>query len=251
MFTIEEMYGAAFQYALDKATELAIDGAVNESVKAWVRRAERKTAANISEDLRAPWGPERAMLSSTNSEAPHPAFNRHSANPNYGDERVIAIAKDTADTTAGGWKARITVVPGHTYVLRLYYHNSADLTAVATGARALCNIPNAAATKAQVTAFIVGENTVPPAIWSSLLFESSDDKPFRLRYVPGSTNIFTNNVPSGWQCGDGIISTEGVLLGDELDGVVPGGYQTSGIVTFQVVADERNYSTPSWLDHTP
>lgn len=30
MFTIEEMYGAAFQYALDKATEMAIDGVVNE-----------------------------------------------------------------------------------------------------------------------------------------------------------------------------------------------------------------------------
>lgn len=93
MFTIEEMYGAAFQYALDKATEMAIDGAVNESVKAWVRRSERRAAANISEDLRAPCGPERTMLSSTNNEAPHPAFNRHSVNPNYGDERVIAIAK--------------------------------------------------------------------------------------------------------------------------------------------------------------
>lgn len=251
MFTIEEMYGAAFQYALDKATEIAIDGAVNESVKAWVRRAERKPAASISEDLRAPWGPERTMLSSTNSEAPHPAFNRHSANPNYGDERVIAIAKDTADTTAGGWKTRITVEPGHTYVLRLYYHNSADLTAAATGARALCNLPDAVATKAQVTAFLVGENTVPPAIWSSLLFESSDDRPFRLRYVPGSTNIYTNNAPSGRQCGDGIALAEGVLLGDALEGVVPGGYQTAGIVVFQVVAEEPNYLAASWLDYTP
>jgi hypothetical protein len=249
LFTVDELLGSVFDSALDKAVDVAVDGVVRRALRAWEGwagtvadtsspqmgsggRASSQPTLNSSKQFS--WGPERLVVNANDpyGYTPKPSFNCDYNNPNYGDERVLMIAKPAADETAGGWTTILDATPGVEYLIRIYYHNSSDPSQVASGARGWLNIPDYPAHAALITAYLTAENTEPPAVWSSILFQS--DSAVRLIYSPGSARLFTNALPHGRPVGDGLAIGTGELLGAEGNGSVPGGYQSAGILTCKV-----------------
>ena len=68
------------------------------------------------------YGPERATFTYEHP-APYVTFNSITDNPNVGDERnFVRVKEDSASTTYG---KDVTLQPGKTYDVEVYYHNNA------------------------------------------------------------------------------------------------------------------------------
>lgn len=90
-----------------------------------------------------------------------------------------------------------------------------------------------------VNGFIDASNANPSSYWDGVKFVS--DKPFELRYIPGSALLENNGIGatttngSGYKLSDDIVTDKKVLLGyDSLDGNMPGCYQYAAYVTIEV-----------------
>ncbi|NIL77165.1 hypothetical protein [Rhodococcus sp. B10] len=241
MVSIDDAFDAVFKAALDKAAELTVDTVVDRAVRQYTKRRDARRASDSTRTAepaesiaRASWGPERLVVNAKDpyGYTPKPSFNCDFNNPNYGDERVLAIAKPLSNSDAGGWQTLLQVKPGAEYLVRVYYHNSASPYQVATGSRVYLSLPEQRSTSALVTCYIGGDNTEPELVWSHLVFES--EREFKLEYVPGTGRLFTNAKPEGLQCGDGAFLPSGELIGSDQDGRVGGGYAEAGILTFNV-----------------
>lgn len=192
------------------------------------------------------WGPSSRQTFTIEKPAPHIAFNSITNNPNYGDERNFVIAKDAANTQAGGWSDKITVQDNKEYLVRMYVHNNAaaNLNLAATNTRVMANVPNNTAKNIRIDGYITANNANPQQIWDEVNFTS--DKEFNLTYIAGSTRYYNNvNANPGFTLSDSIVTKAGALVGyEKMDGNVPGCFQYSGIVTFRVKASVKK--TPNF-----
>lgn len=181
------------------------------------------------------YGPERKTFTIKNP-ADYITFNSITDNPNYGDERNFVIAKDAANTSAGGWSDEITVEDGKEYLVRMYVHNNAadNLNLVATNTRVMANVPNSSATSHQIDGFISADNANPSRIWDSVVLKG--DREFIVNFVGGSARYHNNVNPSeGFGLPDSIVTSAGAQVGyEQMDGNVPGCFEYSGIATFRV-----------------
>ena len=209
----------------------------------WLRQAPKRiyalfavvAAAVIVPVVLQAYGPARPTFT-IERPATYVTFNSITNNPNYGDERNFVIAKDAANTAAGGWSDNVTVEDGKEYIVRMYVHNNAaaNLNQVATNTRVMANVPTTEATSIKLDGFVTADNANPQKVWDDVVFTS--DKAFSLTYVAGSARYANNKNPNpGFALADSIVTNAGALVGYEaLDGKVPGCFEYSGVVTFRV-----------------
>lgn len=181
------------------------------------------------------YGPERKTFTQE-KPADYITFNSITNNENYGDERNFVIAKDAANTSAGGWSDEIKVEDGKEYIVRMYVHNNAaaNLNLVAKNTRVMANVPNTSATSHQIDGFITADNANPSRIWDSVVLKG--DQEFIVNFVGGSARYHNNVNPSeGFGLSDSIVTSAGVQVGyEKMDGNVPGCFEFSGIATFRI-----------------
>lgn len=183
------------------------------------------------------WGPSRDTYTIENP-ANKITFNSITNNPNYGDERNFVTIKDKANTNAGGWTDDITVQNGKTYLVRAYVHNNAatSLNLVAENVTAKFNVPTHSASRIQIDGYISASNSDPLQVWDQAVFHGANNAKFSLDYVEGSAKYTNKKNTSGVSRPDTIISS-GVKLGYEtMDGKIPGCFEYTGYVTFEVKA---------------
>lgn len=179
------------------------------------------------------WGPDRPTFTDQDA-ADYVTFNSIVSSEGYGDERdFVNIKEKTASVQ--NWSNELKVEPGKTYTVRMFVHNNAkpDLGLVAENVRATAAIDTAEAkTVNYVTGYINSSNATPTQYHDDVKFVS--DTPFNLAYVPGSATYY-NNVFNYTPLSDSLFGSNGVLLGyDKLDGKIPGCYQYSGYVFFDI-----------------
>ena len=106
---------------------------------------------------------------------------------------------------------------------------------IAKNTRASVSIPSQLSNSVTVQGQITADNASPKQIWDQVVFKSASKK-FNIAYIAGSARYYTNANPSaGFPISDSLSSNAGAQLGyDKIDGNIPGCFQYSGILTFNV-----------------
>lgn len=187
------------------------------------------------------YGPERTTYT-IERPADRITFNSITDNPNYGDERNFVVAKDAANTGAGGWQAdELKVQDGKEYLVRMYVHNNAadNLNLTAKNTRVSANVPTSYAKSHQIDGFITADNATPNRIWDSVVLKG--DKDFIVSFVGDSARYYNNINPNpGFSLPNSIVTNAGAQVGYEsMNGDVPGCFEYSGIATFRVKVTTR------------
>lgn len=216
---------------------------------------------------------DTAVLNSIKDEANIDAqiAEYNAANPGaelktwIGDETQFMNVKVNGTTTEdeyNGWKSAepngddpIEAKLGEVYRVRMFVHNNnpKGTEVMANDVKAWVNMGDASAsTEKVITSYIGGSNT--NEVYDEVKFVS--DKAFNLAYVPGSVVYVNNwtNQQSQFTGGyapltDNMFSSNGVQLGydnydataKQFDGQIPGCYEYSGWIFFNVVAQ---FQTP-------
>ncbi|MBC7869138.1 DUF11 domain-containing protein [Candidatus Saccharibacteria bacterium] len=179
------------------------------------------------------WGPIRPTYT-IDSPADHITFNSITNNPNIGDERNFVGIRESGTTNQ--WSDDMTVVKGKAYTVRMYVHNNAasSLNLVAENVTAKFNLPTTTSKSIQVNGFLSASNATPTEVYDHAIFSSTEN--FNLAYTSGSLKFENNSFgAAGTTLPESIFTSAGAKLGyDKLDGRIPGCFQFSGYVTFQV-----------------
>jgi uncharacterized repeat protein (TIGR01451 family) len=191
-------------------------------------------AATILPAMLHAWGPDRPTYTIENP-ADHVTFNSITNNPNIGDERNFVGIRESG--TQNLWTDNQQVQAGKTYTVRVFVHNNAATSLNASGKGiakdvvANVNLPTTTGKSIQVDGMVSSSNAQPTKVWDQAVFSSSKD--FNLALVPGTLKYENNkgvfNLP------ESLLTATGAKLGyDKMDGNIPGCFQYSGYVSFQV-----------------
>ena len=198
------------------------------------------------------WGPggDARPTYTWNKPADHVTFNSITDNPKHGDERNFVQVRD-AEASDATYTENIDLVPGHEYVIFVYYHNDASSslsTSVSTayGSYVRAEIPGVVAKGAsnvEANGYVGASNAKPSYVWDEISFNNKTNGDIALSYVPKSAVITNNGDANGEILSDNIVTTGAEIGYDTLDGgVIPGCDQYSGYVTFRVKADQPNFT---------
>jgi uncharacterized repeat protein (TIGR01451 family) len=195
------------------------------------------------------WFPDRPTYT-IQQPADHVTFNSITNNPDEGDERAFFEVKDATNTQPNGFLHTATnLTSGQELLLRVYVHNNAadnlngtnfDGPGVAKNTKVRIYLPTANAQALRANAYISADNATPREVSDSI--DLSGTGPFSLEYVPGSAVQYTNAVPSGIKLSDSIVTTGAPIGYNQADGIVPGCFQYSSIVTVKVKVKAPAYS---------
>lgn len=193
------------------------------------------------------WGPERTTFT-MEKPASYPTFNSITNNPTIGDERdFVRVGQINADVT--DLKNEIEVVPGHQYLVYVYFHNNASSTlndsahnnaGVALQTRMATNFTTVLTPekRGEITATITSSNSNPSAVWDEAYMTTKTEKVL-LHYVEGSAKIRNDWKTNGGIMPPSLFTKEGSLLGlNALNGVIPGCEEYHGVITYVLQADE-------------
>lgn len=193
-----------------------------------------------------PWGPDRPTFT-WSDPAPYATFNSITDNPQLGDERNFVRVREVEAN--GNYQDEVTVNPGKTYEVYIYYHNNADAhevgktaIGIADGAAVKSSFPASikAGEKATVSATIFASDTNPLAVWDGAYLTASQD--VYLRYVPGTATIHNGGQLNGQSIGPDYLFGDGALLGyNKFSGILPGCNEYAGYITYQVFADAPGF----------
>lgn len=191
------------------------------------------------------WGPSRDTFT-TAKPADYVTFNSIVDNPVQGDERnfMQVKASDAANST---YSDTIALTAGKKYTIFMYYHNNAasNLKLTATGSYAKAQIPavvNKGVSNVKAVGYIGAENAKPNQVWDDVAFNNTSTGDIALRYVSGSARIYNNGKTNGNLLSDTIITSGAALGYDSLDGKLPGSGQYAGYLTFEILADQPNFT---------
>lgn len=157
-------------------------------------------------------------------------FNSITDNPQVGDERQFLLARDFQ---SNDYLHSLKVRNGQEVVIRAYYDNdvAANYNLKSKNTRLQMVLPTKTIAAQTVYSYISSDNAKPQVVADSVSFTA--DQPFNLKYEAGSAQIW-NNANRGTKLSDGLVTSQGALLGySKLDGVVRGGAQYSGYVTIK------------------
>ena len=118
----------------------------------------------------------------------------------------------------------------------MYVHNLCALEEdnIAEDVRCWFKIPDSSGSQLLVNGIFESSNASPSTYWDSVVFIS--DHEFILEYVEGSA-LLENNVYDSYNLPDTIIEKDGAVIGyDKMNGKIPGGFQSSCVVTIKVKA---------------
>lgn len=174
-----------------------------------------------------------------------PVFNSFINTPTYGDERAFVDAKEATNTSPGGFADTVSVQPGKEYTVRAYVHNNANQATnngvgMAKNTRIKFKILPGMANGNEVTGFISADNAIdrngnPLRTVFDTVKLKNDTQAFALQYVPGSARLESNVHPfPGVALPDAITSDNGVLIGNNQDGNLPGCFEFTEIITIKV-----------------
>ena len=195
------------------------------------------------------WGPDRPTFT-IEQPANYVTFNSITNNPVHGDERNFVLVKEkgAADST---YTDDITLEPGKEYTMYMYFHNNAATSlnesgkGVAKDVTMRAEIPalvKAETTDTKAVGFVNASNAQPKSVWDHVNFDNPTDGDVALRLLPGSAKINSFGAVDGTTLSDSIVST-GVPLGyDQLNGTLPGCNEYAGYVTFDLKADQANFT---------
>ena len=194
-----------------------------------------------------PWGPDRKTFT-WEDPAPYATFNSITNNPQLGDERNFVRIREVKDGEKFG--DEVTVEPGKTYEVYIYYHNNADAhdvgktaIGIADGAAMKSSFPATVKSgeKATVTGTIFASDTDPLEVWDGAYLTATQD--LYLRYVPGTAIIHNGGELNGQSIGPDYLFGDGALLGyNKFSGLLPGCNEYAGYVTYQIFADAPGFS---------
>ena len=174
-------------------------------------------------------------IASDTTSSPSPRFNFLS-----GDHELLTAANSTkgqsnwVDPVDGGYKADV----GDEVVFRFYYHNGV-LNSVARNTVLRALLPNKASTQHKVVTHLNSQDTNPITDtvvdgqivgYGNGFTEINLAEAGRLEYVPGSTTIWDNARPNGAHLPDGVVTNDGINIGN-----IAGCWQYAGYVTFKAV----------------
>jgi uncharacterized repeat protein (TIGR01451 family) len=193
------------------------------------------------------YGPERATFTFEHP-APYVTFNSITDNPSVGDERSFVRVKDDSPTTTYG--KEVTLLPGKTYQVEVYYHNNAATSLNASGAGIAKDVSlrmqmpaNIAANGSDtVDGFINSSNANPTTVWDSANLKNGSNGAVALRYVAGSAKVTSNGAVNGATLPDAFLTTGTPLGYDALNGVIPGCNQYAGYVTYKFTVVQPNFT---------
>ena len=204
-------------------------------------------AGLISSAGASAWGPDRPTFT-MEKPATYPTFNSITNNPTIGDERdFVRVGQINADVTE--LTNEVEVVPGHQYLVYIYFHNNASATyndsahnhsgvAVATTMASAFSTVLTPAEKATISATITANNSNPGSVWDEAYMTTKTPKVL-LHYVTGSAKIYNDWKANGSIVPSSLFTKDGTLIGlNELNGVIPGCEEYHGVVTYVLQADE-------------
>lgn len=233
---------------------------------AWVLLLGALSMAFISSlpDMLSAWGPSRPTYTVQQildgSLGNNIVFNSIRDTVGYGDERGFLNIRDTSCTEVGVgcWKHSIEVQQGHTYEVRMYVHNNSPygVSRTATNVNVVAAVDGTLGASQWITGFIRSNNAVYPQTWDDINLYA--DSAFSIDTVPNQVTYFNNWTKEQSQFAstggyapltDKIFTSSGVKLGynqynsttKEFDGRIPGCYEYSGYLFFQVTP---NFGTP-------
>lgn len=193
------------------------------------------------------YGPDRATFTYA-SPAPYVTFNSITDNPNVGDERNFVRVKEDSTTTT--YANDVTLQPGKTYQVEVYYHNNAASNLNASGAGIAKNVSlrmqmpasiNGSASDT-VDGFINSSNANPTSVWDSANLKNGSSSAVALRYVPGSATVTSNGAVNGQTLPDAFLTTGTPLGYDALNGTLPGCNQYAGYITYKFTVVQPNFT---------
>jgi uncharacterized repeat protein (TIGR01451 family) len=203
------------------------------------------------------WYPERPTYT-IEKPAPHVTFNSITNNPNYGDERTFFDAKNAANTSLGGFVDKANVKDGQEILLRVYVHNNAadnlngtNFTGkgVAKNTKVRIHLPTDTAQALRANAYISADNAKPLVVSDTVDMVGQNGSNFKVEYVPGSAIQYTNAMPKGMKLSDSIVGSGAQIGYNKLDGIVPGCFQYTSIVTIKVKVKAPSYSVQKTVRH--
>lgn len=196
------------------------------------------------------YGPERKTFTAENP-ADYVTFNSITNNPTVGDERNFVRIRQT---DSGRFVDDINIVPGKEYEVYVYYHNNAKSSlnskensyrGIALDAKLKTVVPAKlkVGQKAQVMAEISARNSRPQKVWDhATVIGTGHD--VELRYVQGSAKITTKGAVNNQILSGENLFGAGTNLGyDNLNGMLPGCDQYSGVITYRFKADFAEFET--------
>lgn len=178
------------------------------------------------------------------------------------DERNFVGARENSGLNLGKdnvWNGNeIEIEEGKTYIVRLYVHNNNPLgyNAIAKDVSVQFLISDLIRVQqndisldgfdsgngyygVSVHGFLDSSNANPSSYWDGVKFVSN--KPFELKYIPGSALLENNGIGASSKYGpyvlsDDIVTEKGIPLGyDILDGNMPGCYQYTAYISIVVM----------------
>lgn len=196
------------------------------------------------------WYPERPTYT-IEHPAPHVTFNSITNNPDEGDERAFFEVKDAANTGMNGFAGKAEVKDGQEMLLRVYVHNNAadnlngsnfDGPGVAKNTKVRIHLPTDTAQALRANAYVSADNAQPKEVADTIDLMGQNGSNFKVEYIPGSAIQYTNAVPSGIKLNDSIVTSGAPIGYGVADGIVPGCFQYSSIVTIKVKIKAPSYS---------
>ncbi|MDO4508079.1 MAG: hypothetical protein Q4B65_01700 [Candidatus Saccharibacteria bacterium] len=193
------------------------------------------------------WGPERPTFTMA-EPASYPTFNSITDNPVLGDERDF-VRVGEIDAKETDLKNEIEVIPGKQYLVYLYFHNNASAVyndsahgnaGVALGTRMATSFSTVLtpSEKGTITGTVTADNSNPGSVWDEA-YMTTTYKKVLLSYVEGSAKIYSDWGASGSVMPSSLFTEGGALVGlNELNGVIPGCEEYSGVVSYVLQAEE-------------
>lgn len=195
------------------------------------------------------WGPSRATFT-TEDPAPYVTFNSITNNPAHGDERNFVQVKE-AGAASSTYADNISLTAGKEYTVYIYYHNNAASilndsgVGIAKDAYVKAAIPaivKNGSTDTKAVGYVGASNANPTQVWDNIGFANTTGGDIALRYVDGSAKIYNFGTTNGATLSDSIITTGATIGFNALDGNVPGCNEYAGYVTFNIKADQPNFT---------
>lgn len=153
--------------------------------------------------------------------ADHVVFNSFTNASNYGDERAFFDGKDASDTSANGYKDKVTVSNGQRLTLRVYIHNNANPAAIGEAAATAKNthmevlLPLNKQASSFAAASVTADNANPGTVSDTVDFVGAQpftvtfdrNEPVQMTYRPNGTgNYVTNTIPGAAFVSDSIMT---------------------------------------------
>jgi len=191
------------------------------------------------------YGPDRATFTMANP-ATYVTFNSITDDPAVGDERNFFRVRDLS--TGEAYDDTANLVSGHKYEAEVFYHNNAasNLNLVARNVTARVELPDvigAKSTDKTGEAFINSSNANPQSIYDYITFNNTTNADIAITPVANSAKISNEGASNGQAINQSNLFGSGAALGfDSLNGNIPGCDHYAGLVTFQFIAEQPNFT---------